>query len=94
MLEKPTLYSISGSIAFHLVCALVAGNYLFTNTRPVPVKKIYRLEVIKKKPPIEKKKIEVKKKKKRKKIPAKKRKKRVIIEPKIDTDESSFRIRR
>jgi hypothetical protein len=32
--------------------------------------------------------------KKRKKIPAKKRKKRVIIEPKIDTDESSFRIRR
>jgi TonB family protein len=69
MLEKPTLYSISGSIAFHLVCALVAGNYLFTNTRPVPVKKIYRLEVIKKKPPIEKKKIEVKKKKKRKKIP-------------------------
>jgi TonB family protein len=68
MLEKPTLFSFSGSIVFHLVCALVAGNYLFANTQPVPVKKIYRLEVIKKKPPIKKKKIELKKKV-RKKIP-------------------------
>ena len=68
MFEKSTLYSFSGSFVFHLVCALVAGNYLFVNTRPAPVKKVYRLEVIKKKPPIKKKKIQ-EKKKKRKKIP-------------------------
>jgi TonB family protein len=68
MFEKSTLYSFSGSFVFHLVCALVAGNYLFVNTRPAPVKKVYRLEVIKKKPPIKKKKIQ-EKKKVRKKIP-------------------------
>ena len=59
-LKRPTFFSGLGSVAFHLVFIVYSGYYIMSQDRVEPLqKKVFKLEVVKKKepPPVEKKQI-------------------------------------